>query len=42
MALDQMDYDLFKTIQDALVRIGDELHTLNESRSQKHENNSLT
>jgi len=42
MALDQMDYDLFKAIRDALVRIGDELHTLNESRSQKHENNSLT
>lgn len=42
MALDQMDYDLFEKILDALMRIGDELHTLNESRSQKHENNSLT
>ena len=42
MALDQEDFELFKKIRDALIRIGDELHTLNESRSQKHENNSLT
>jgi len=42
MALDQMDYDLFKAIKNALVDIANELHTLNESRSQKHENNSLT
>ena len=42
MALDHEDFELFKKIRDALVRIGDELHTMNESRSQKHENNSLT
>ena len=42
MALDQMDYDLFKGIKNALMDIAKELHTLNESRSQKHENNSLT
>lgn len=42
MALDQMDYDLFQAIKNALVRIGDELHTLNESHNNKTENNSLT
>ena len=42
MALDSMDYDLFKEIKNALVDIAKELHTLNESRSREQENNSLT
>jgi len=42
MALDNTDLAMFKTIRDALVRIGDELHTLNESRNKKPENANLT
>lgn len=42
MALDQMDYDLFEGIKNALIDIAKELHTLNESRNKKSENANLT
>ena len=42
MALDQMDYDLFEGIKNALMDIAKELHTLNESRNKKPENSNLT
>ena len=42
MALDQMDYDLFQEIKNALVNIANELHTLNEAHNNKTENAYLT
>ena len=42
MALDQMDYDLFQEIKNALVNIANEFHTLNESHNNKTENANLT
>ena len=42
MALDQMDYDLFKGIKNALMDIAKELHMLNESHNNKTENANLT
>ena len=42
MGLDQMDYDLFVDIKDALFSIAAELHEMNESRNKNSENASLT
>ena len=42
MALDQMDYDLFQEIKNALVNSANELHTVNESHNNKTENANLT